>query len=236
MTAQVVLNEKQSTYGSPYGFYTVTLTPSDRTKDSVTVQCEVSAHLQYSGSWTGYKVTCALYIGGEWTEFVIYEGGGTETNGKAWKGTTPRTVKKTITVTGLSAAQTKITDIKFKSTRSPVGGPQLDETECADLAIDLYGETANINVDGVWTVALPWVNVDGEWRTCIPWGNDKHTWRSANKIIEFNSDLESFTDDGQGNLAITLADTALVEHDGNGNVSIVATCFIQDAVGYVDIV
>lgn len=178
MAAQVVLNEKKSTYDSPYGFYTVTLTPYNRTKDSVDITCDVSAHLQYATSWTGYKVTCGLRIGGgEWTDFVIYAGGGTETNGKAWKGTTPRTASTTVTVSGLSVTQTKVADIEFRAIRQTAGGPQLNATDCSDLTIDMYGGLAHINVDGEWKEALTWVNVDGTWKMALPWVNAGGTWK-----------------------------------------------------------
>lgn len=184
MTAQVVLNEQKSTYDSPYGFYTVTLTPSNRTMDSVDIKCDVSAHLQFDDSWTGYRVTCGLCIGdGEWADFVLYAGGGTADNGKAWKGTSPRTASTTITLTGLSAAQTTITGIKFRSICQNVGGPQLNATDCADLSIDLYGGIANLNVDGAWVSALTWLNVDGVWKMVLPWVRDTDAWRSIDRVI-----------------------------------------------------
>lgn len=174
MDAQIVLSEKKSTYGSPYGFYTVTLTPLNRTMNTVDVMCEVSAHLQYTDSRVGYKVTCGLYIGGEWTDFVIYGGGGNETNGKMWTGTSPRTASKTVTVSGLSAMQDEITGIKFRSIRENVGGPQLNATDCANIEIERYGSIGYVGDDA----ALCLVNNAGEWRqNALPWVNDNGTWK-----------------------------------------------------------
>jgi hypothetical protein len=181
MAAQIVLNEKKSTYGSPYGFYTVKLTPSGRTKDSVTVKCDVSAHLQYPESFTGHKVTCGLYIGGKWVDFVIYSGGGVvyedgSDNGKLWKGTSAKTASKSIDVSGLSAVQKVITGIKFRAISQSSGGPQLNATACDDISIDRYGGIGYVGDDA----ALCWVNSAGEWqKNTLPWVNDNGTWKEG---------------------------------------------------------
>lgn len=180
MAAQIVLNEKKSTYGGPYGFYTVKLTPYNRTKDSVTVKCDVSAHLQYEGSYTGHKVTCGLYIGGKWVDFVIYSGGGVvyddgSDNGKLWKGTSEKTASKSIDVSGLSAVQEVLTGIKFRAISQASGGPQLDATDCADITIDRYGGLGYVG----GKAALTWRNVGGEWHNVLPWANDNGTWKEG---------------------------------------------------------
>ncbi len=173
MVAQVVLNEKQSTYGGPYGYYTVTLTPSARTKDSVKVLCSVTAHLAYSDSNTQYGVTCGLYIGGAWREFTLVP------YGTWWEGTSPISTSATFTVGGLSVTQTSITGIQFRAIdgASPYEGPSLSATACSNLAIDMFGGVAHINVDGAQKEAIPWVNVDGTWKQAIPWVNADGTWK-----------------------------------------------------------
>lgn len=181
MTSQIVLNEHKSTYGGPYGFYTVTLTPLDRTRDAVTVKCEVSAHLQYAGSYTGFRVTCGLYIGGFWTDFNIHDGGGVKyddgtDNGKLWKGTTPRTASVTVQVSNLTAAQGTITGIKFRAVHQTGNdGPGLEATNCAALVIDRYGGTGYMGEDA----ALVHLNVNDEWNMVLPWVNDQGTWKMS---------------------------------------------------------
>lgn len=173
MAAQVVLNNQESTYGSPYGYYTVTLTPSGRTKDSVTIRCDVSAHLQLAGSHTVYGVTCGLYIGGAWHDFTLIPAD------TMWQGTAPITASTTIAIAGLGVAQTSITGIQFRAIdgNSAYEGPSLSATACYDLAIDMYGGIAHIKANGVWSDALPWVNDNGEWKQAIPWVNDNGTWK-----------------------------------------------------------
>lgn len=160
MTAQVVLNEKKSTYGGPYGFYTVTLTPSNRTANSVTVKCTVSAYLQYSDSHTGYGVKCGLYIGGKWNEFTLVSSGTT------WEGTTPISKSATFTVSGLTDTQTSISGIKFKAVDGAGGGPSLNSTNCSNLTIDYY--TAPVQPEApaladTSNIAVPYIYTDGTW-------------------------------------------------------------------------
>ena len=145
MTSQVVLNNKQSTYGGPYGFYTVTLTPSNRTSNSVTIKCDVSANLQYGDSWTQMGVTCGLYVGGAWHNFVLVP------YGMMWHGTTPTTTSTTITVTGLTESQTSITGIQFRAldTINEYEGPSLSATNCSNLSIDSFNGTADVMVPQV---------------------------------------------------------------------------------------
>lgn len=173
MTSQVVLRDMQSTYSGPYGYYTVTLTPSGRTKDSITIKCDVTAYFKYADSKTQYGVTCSLYIGGAWHDFTLVP------YGTWWQGTAPVSASVTIAVSGLSVTQTIITGIQFKATDGSgvPEGPTLNPTSCSDLTIDMYGGVAHINVDGSQKEAIPWVNVDGVWKQAIPWGNADGTWK-----------------------------------------------------------
>lgn len=166
MVAQVVLTEKKSTYGSPYGYYTVTLTPSSRTATSVTVKCTVSAHLAASNSFTGYGVTCGLYIGGSWHDFTLVASGTT------WQGTTPISKSTTFTVSGLTESQTSITGIKFRAIdgQGASTGPSLSATSCSNLAIDYY--TAPVQPDApaladTSGIAVPYIYINGSWVVAI---------------------------------------------------------------------
>lgn len=173
MAAQVVLKEKKSTYGSPYGYYTVTLTPSDRTANSVTVKCTVSAHLAADNSSTQFGVKCGLYFGDKFHEFVLVE------YGTWWRGSASISKSTTVTVSGLTVAQTTITDIKFRAVAGDGAsvGPSLSATKCSNLTIDMYGGVAHINDGGTQKEAIPWVNDGGTWKQAIPWVNDNGTWK-----------------------------------------------------------
>ncbi len=174
MSAQIVLNNKKSSYSSPNAWYTVTLTPLERTKDSVTIEYKISAHLEFSASETQYGMIGQLYVGGTWYDLTIVP------YGTWWRGTAVKTVSKTITVSELSAAQREITGIRFKTKkgRDNLGtGAVLNATDCADLQIDPFGGIAHINVDGEWKQALTWLNVDGTWKMVLPWINAEGTWK-----------------------------------------------------------
>ena len=151
MVPQVMLNEQQSTYGGPYGYYTVTLTPSNRTTNSVVVKCDVTAHLQLAGSYTQFGVTCGLYIGGAWHNFILVP------YGTMWQGTENISTSTTITVTGLTASQTSITGIYFRAIdgASEYEGPSLSSTACPALAI------IGANDASTWSLSSTSVNVDG---------------------------------------------------------------------------
>ena len=69
--AQTILSEKQSTGGSPYAFYTVEVTPSGRTANSVNLAVKVKSHLQYSSSYRGTGVTITAYLTINGTNYSI---------------------------------------------------------------------------------------------------------------------------------------------------------------------
>lgn len=178
MAGQVVLNNKESTYGGPYGYYTVTLTPSNRTANSVTVKCDVSAYLKYSDSYTQYGVTCGLYIGGKWHDFILVP------YGTYWQGTTPISASTTITVSGLTATQTSITGIKFRAIdgASESEGPSLSSTSCSNLTIatsETGTGSTHINVGGAWKAATVYINVSGTWKEATPYMNVDGVWKKC---------------------------------------------------------
>lgn len=171
MAAQVVLSNKQSTQPRPYGFWTVTLSPRNRTANSVVIDCNISCSLQYSDSRTGFRVTCGIYLGGQWHEAEI------NPSGNNWSGTSPRSVNMTITVSGLSVTQTTISGIYVHAAAADGEGPGLSDTACSNLVIDMYGGVGHQNVNGTWKTVLPWVKVSGTWRQAIPWVNVGGTWK-----------------------------------------------------------
>ena len=98
--AQTILSEKQSTGGSPYAFYTIEVTPSGRTANSVNLAVKVKSHLQYSESYQGTGVTITAYLTINETNYSIP----LKSSSATWSGTTVYTASKNITVNGLSAS------------------------------------------------------------------------------------------------------------------------------------
>lgn len=131
-----ILNEKQSTAGSPYVYYTVETTASSRTVNSVKIKITVTSHLadQSSslGSGSSYTLTGYLKLNG--TEHSITLKGSTST----WSGTTEHTSSTTVTVKDLSASQTSITNVKFRverGNRSTSAAGYLSSTSCSNITI-----------------------------------------------------------------------------------------------------
>ena len=102
----VILNNKKSTNGSPYAFYTVETTNiTNRTQTTVDISFKITVNLQYaeSVSGTGRPLTGGLYLQGNWYTFTI------KNSSTAWSGTAKHYINTTITITGLTSTQTSIT-------------------------------------------------------------------------------------------------------------------------------
>lgn len=126
----VILNNKKSTNGSPYAFYTVETTNiTNRTQTTVDISFKITVNLQYaeSVSGTGRPLTGGLYLNGNWYTFVI------KNSSTAWSGTTKHYINTTITVTDLTASQTSITGVQFRSVGSSSYGATLSATACSDI-------------------------------------------------------------------------------------------------------
>ena len=136
----IVLNNKQSTYGSPYAFYTLSMTYSDRTSTSVKVSYTLTANLQYSESWisTGYGLTATIYAGNSSTTKVL------KTTGETWSGTGTHTVTGSFTVTGLTSTQTSITTALKIAAVNDFGdnSTSLNKTSGTSLTIPTYSAPA----------------------------------------------------------------------------------------------
>ena len=130
--AQTILSERKSTNGSPYGFYTVEVTPSNRTANSVKLAVKVKSHLQYSDSYigTGYSIVGHLIVNE--TEYDIL----LKASSEVWSGTTVYTASKTITVSGLNASATSLSGVKFSVTRNAGTAATLSSTSCSNITID----------------------------------------------------------------------------------------------------
>ena len=136
-----ILNEKKSDGGSPYIFYTIDASVSNRKVNSIDVSYTVTSHLQYSSSSLNTG-TLTSYITLNGTEYALT----LKTSSQHWSGTTRHTSSNKVTVTGLSSSQTALDNIKFRVTRESGGtSGRLGSTSCSNLTIPI-GHIAPTNV------------------------------------------------------------------------------------------
>ena len=133
MAYQKILDQKQSTYGSPYCIYTVEVEPTNRTADGVTLNIKVSSHLKYSdshfGTGKGYYLTGHLTVLKTDIPITI------KTTDKSWSGTAVHTATASKSFSNIASTTTKL-----KATFSVTSGVSdkacgLDTTTCSNIQI-----------------------------------------------------------------------------------------------------
>jgi predicted phage tail component-like protein len=114
--------------------YVITAKVIERTGSSVKVTFAITASLAKASNYFGYGLNGSIYVGGSWHNVTIKK------SGVMWRGNSGHTVNLTVTVSGLTAATTKLSGIKFKVTRPDTDGDggTLPETTCADFTIGAY--------------------------------------------------------------------------------------------------
>ena len=140
-----VLNEQKSTYGSPYAFYTLSMTASNRTASSVAISWSLTGHLQYSSSYmgTGYILTATVYAGNNSQSKVL------KASSETWSGTGTHTISGSFTVSGLSGSTSSIAtalyvDSNVDQYESGYDSCQLNKTSGTALSIPTYNTATNI--------------------------------------------------------------------------------------------
>ena len=132
-----ILNNKKSTYSSPYAYYTVEVTGiSNRTATSVDITFKITSNLASSSSklGKGYTLKSNLYIKEDWSEDIELK-----SSSESWSGTTKHYKPQTITVTGLSSNNTTLSNIKFKVVSSASDhAAGLNATNCENITIPIY--------------------------------------------------------------------------------------------------
>lgn len=136
MAYTTILSNKQSTYGSPYGFYTVQYEETARSATAVTLAIKILAHLQYAESYQGYSLTATLTIGGKAFTIPLK---GTE----MWSGTTVHTI--TASVSAPASAQTTSLAATFSVSGTPDNSTCLTSTACSNISISRYYTAASIS-------------------------------------------------------------------------------------------
>ena len=130
----VILNNKKSTYGSPYCYYTVEYTStSNRTATTVDIAFKVTSHLAYSSSsfGTGRTLKAQLYINGVWSDEQTLKA-----SNESWSGTSNHTKTFTLTIENLSSSTTTLSGVQFKVKSSASDSASgLNATSCSDITI-----------------------------------------------------------------------------------------------------
>lgn len=145
MAYQTILNEKQSTYGSPYCIYTVEVQPSSRTENSVKLTVKVTSHLKYSNSHlgNGNALTGKLVI--EDTDVISIP---IKSSTAVWDGTTEHTATKTATITTGVLGATVALKAEFSVTSTAPGKSSgLDSTRCTNVTIPVFTPNTGIYID-----------------------------------------------------------------------------------------
>lgn len=136
-----ILSSKKSAVGSPYVYYTVDVTPSNRTTNGITLKMSVTAWLGSSSSQLGTGSTYGIlgYLKILGTEYAITIKGTDD----SWSGTTKHTATITKTISGLNASDTSITGVKFRTTRtgskndgSIAHAGELGSTSCSNITFE----------------------------------------------------------------------------------------------------
>lgn len=144
--------------GAPVINYKVTAKTSGRTANSVKVSVAITGSLGSDSSYflTGYGLQASIYIGGVWHNVTLKK------TSDRWRGRTGHTVNLSFTVSGLTAATSRLTGIKFKVARTDDLGTAgiLNATNCSNLPISQYvadvPETYYLNPTSYGTSSGKW--------------------------------------------------------------------------------
>lgn len=137
-----VISGVKSSVGSPYCYYTLTMTPSSRTATSVYVSWTLTASLASSQSTMGYPLTAYVYAGGGSQSKSLK---GTET----WSGTSAHSISGGFTVSGLSNTTTSISTGLEVVSGAPADACQLSYTSGSNLSISAWTSyTVSYNANG----------------------------------------------------------------------------------------
>ena len=186
--AQTILNEKKSTVGDPYAFFTVQVTPSNRTTNSVKLAITVKSHLQWSDSLLGTGYTMTGYLKVNDTSYYIT----LKTSSEVWSGTTVYTATRTITINELDSATTSLTGVTFRV----AGESRLNETSCSNITIP------SGNGHSTFTLSATSVNIGSSLKVTI----SREVSTNYHKIVaSFNGNSHTFTSNAGTSATLTFS-------------------------------
>lgn len=141
-----ILKETKSNAGSPYVYYSIDATSSNRTANTIDIKISITGRLGSPGSYIGKGGNYGIY-GYITLENVEYRMLLKETD-ETWEGTTKHTTTETFTLENLEPSQNLLTGIKFRAIRTSgntSNAGYLKTTNCSDLEIPT-GHTPPSNV------------------------------------------------------------------------------------------
>lgn len=137
-----VISSKKSNVGSPYCYYTLAMTYSNRTGTTVKVSWTLTAKLAESSSYMGYPLTAYIYAGGYYQSESLKGTSG-------WSGTSAHTFSGSFTVKGLSASTTSISTALKVVSGAPHDACQLNKYSGSNLSISTPTKyTVSYNANG----------------------------------------------------------------------------------------
>lgn len=213
-----VIDSKKSSVGSPYCYYTLKMTYSNRTTTSVKVSWTLTAKLASSSSTMGYSLTAYVYAGSDYQKKSLK---GTST----WTGTSAHTIEGSFTVSGLSASTSKISTALKVTSGAPANACQLNKTSGSNLTIatiPTYTISYNANGgSGAPAAQTKYKGTDIKISSTIP----KRTGYTFKRWVSTRSDgsvvyyapSENVTYDGNQTLvAEWIIDTYTITYNANG--------------------
>lgn len=145
----VILKKTKSTGSSPYAYYTVNASASDRTVDTVKVSGTIDSRLSSSSASLGVGDTMGLiaYLKFNDKEYSVELKKTTE----KWNGTATHTKSFSFTIEDLESSQSQLSNIKFRVSRTGSAaenytkGAAMSSKNCSNLQIGI-GHTNPSNV------------------------------------------------------------------------------------------
>lgn len=183
-----ILSETKSSGGSPYAYYTVNASASDRTVDTVKVSGTIDSKLSSSNSSLGAGGTMGLiaYLKFNDKEYSVELKKTTE----KWSGTTTHTKSFSFTIKDLESSQSQLSDIKFRVSRTGSAandytkGAAMSSKTCSNLSIGI-GHQAPSNITYTITEKNP---------KLISAGIDNNTYVNMLSIKEYNITATTYDD------------------------------------------
>ena len=169
MAYQKILEDRESTYGSPYCVYTVEVQPSNRAENSVSLTVKVTSHLYASDSHlgNGYSLTGKLLIEDKDAISIPIK-----SSTKVWNGTTEHTATKTATVTaGVLGATVALKAVFSVTSTAPGNSSGLNSTRCTNITIPVFTPTTGIHIDSESSLSKYRCYIDdgSTWAEYIPY-------------------------------------------------------------------
>ena len=189
--AQKILSNKQSTTGSPYVYYTIEVTPSNRTLTTVDIAVTCKSHLASSSSSLGiganYGITGKLTVNGVDHTWTI------KATNKSWSGTTEYTSTTNFTVSNLAWDTTSLTAKMYaiRTSGSTSNAGYLKTTSCSNITIEKAA--APSAVDSVSATTTPnaptikWTPKDSSFKFKVKYTNSKSLRTVTSSLISPNT-------------------------------------------------